>query len=79
MLKGEQFVPKFNKTALDRVEILMAVFRVEDKDTDVVVTFNLPLEAADGGAVGGADLPKIESDFEAFTRSFRIVDFGLFA
>lgn len=79
VLKGEQYVPKFNKTALDRVEILMAVFRVEDKATDVVVTFNVPLEAADGGSVSGSELPKFESDFEAFIKSFRIVDFGLFA
>ena len=70
---------KFNKTALDRVEILMAVFRVEENAIDIVVTFNVPLDAADGGAVGGSDLTRIESDFEAFVKSFRILDFSLFA
>lgn len=79
LLKGEQFVQKFNKTTLDRVEILMAVFRVEEKGIDLVVTFNVPLDAADGGAVGVSDLVKIESDFEAFVKSLCIVDFGLFA
>ena len=79
ILKGEQLVPKFNKRTPDRVKILMAVFRVDDKDIDVVATFNVPVEAVDGGAVGAADFDKVESDFGNFVKSFRIVDFSLFA
>ena len=79
VLKGEQLVPKFNKRTPDQVKILMAVFRVEDKNIDVVVTFNIPVEAADGGAVAAEDVAKVESDFGALVKSFRIVDFSLFA
>jgi len=79
VLKGEQYVPKFNKSEADRVQILMAVYRVEEKDTDIVVTFNIPLSAVDGGAVAGDNLAKLQSDFDAFVKSFKIVDFDLFA
>ena len=57
----------------------MAVFRVEDKNIDVVVTFNIPVEAVDGGAVAAEDVAKVESDFGALVKSFRIVDYSLFA
>ncbi|KAF5324942.1 hypothetical protein D9611_004351 [Ephemerocybe angulata] len=77
VLKGQQVVSKFNKTALDRVLILMAVFRVEHKNVDVVVTFNVPLESAD--ALQRADPSKMETDFNSFVKSFQIVDFDLFA
>ncbi|KAJ2930054.1 hypothetical protein H1R20_g7020, partial [Candolleomyces eurysporus] len=79
VLKGEQLVPKFNKRTPDRVKILMAVFRVQDKNIDVVVTFNIPVEAVDGGALAAEDAAKVESDFGALVKSFRIVDFSLFA
>ena len=78
-LKGVQLVPKFNSTIADRVRIMMAVFRVESKAIDVVVTFNIPVVSADGGAIGNEDVERFETDFDTFVRSFRIIDFGLFA
>lgn len=57
----------------------MAVFRVESKAIDVVVTFNIPVISVDGGAVGNEDAERSELDFDIFIRSFRILDFGLFA
>jgi len=79
VLKGEQLVKKFNRTTADRVKIYMAVFRVAAKEIDVVVTFNVPTDSVDGGAVGGQGLARAEEDFEAFVRSFTIKDFSLFA
>ncbi|KIM48849.1 hypothetical protein M413DRAFT_438024 [Hebeloma cylindrosporum] len=79
VLKGHQMVPKFNHTAPDKVQILMALFRVESKLVDLVVTFNIPLESVDGGAVNSRDAEKAKVDFDTFSRSLRIVDFGLFA
>ncbi|KAH6918929.1 hypothetical protein BKA70DRAFT_1087996 [Coprinopsis sp. MPI-PUGE-AT-0042] len=79
LLNGEQFVKKFNRSALDTVQIYMALYRVEDKVIDVVVTFNAPTQTEDGGAVGGEQLEGIQRDFDAFVRSFQIKDFGLFA
>ncbi|KAF8803553.1 Mog1p/PsbP-like protein [Phlegmacium glaucopus] len=79
VLKGVQFIPKFNLTVADKVRILMALFRVESKAVDVVVTFNIPVVSVDGGAVGNEDVAKYETDFDTFIRSFHIIDFGLFA
>jgi hypothetical protein len=78
-LSGIQMVPKFNRETPDKVLILMALYRVTEKSVDMVVTFNVPLESEDGGAVSNEDLPSINSQFDQFTRSFRILDFGLFA
>jgi len=79
VLKGVQLVPKFNLTVADKVRILMAVFRVESKAVDVVVTFNIPIVSVDGGAVGNEGVAKSQTDFNTFVRSFRIIDFDLFA
>lgn len=79
ILKGEQVVPKFNKVEPDLVHILMALRRVEGKNIDIVVTFNVPVKSADGGAVGDEGLRLAEEDFNIFVRSLQIVDFGLFS
>jgi len=79
ILKGEQSVQKFNHSTPDKVRILMALFRIESKPVDLVVTFNIPLEAVDGGAVSNEDLEKVQIDFNNIVRTLRIVDFGLFA
>jgi len=79
MLEGFQTVAKFNRQTPDRVTILMALYRIESKDTDLVVTFNVPLQSEDGGAVDEAGLVQIKQEFETFARSLGIVDYGLFA
>ena len=79
VLKGEQSVQKFNHSTPDRVQILMALFRIESKAVDLVATCNIPLEAVDGGAVNNEELVKVQNDFDTMVRSLRIVDFGLFA
>ncbi|KAF8969805.1 hypothetical protein BDZ97DRAFT_160880 [Flammula alnicola] len=79
VLKGVQMVPKFNHTTPDKVQIFMALFRVESKAADLVLTFNVPVESVDGGAVDSGGLENAEADFNTFVRSLRIVDFGLFA
>ncbi|ESK93002.1 ran guanine nucleotide release factor [Moniliophthora roreri MCA 2997] len=78
-LSGVQRVSKFNRTQPDEVKILMALYRVEEKAIDLVVTFNVPVIAEDGGAVGQDGLRVVEEQFDTFVRSLRIVDFGLFA
>jgi len=79
VLRGHQMVPKFTHTTPDKVQILMALFRIESKRIDLVLTFNVPLEAVDGRAVNSQDVERVKVDFDTFTRSLRIVDFGLFA
>lgn len=54
----------------------MALYRVKHKNVDLVVTFNIPIESEDGGAVKEE---AVQKDFENFVTSLQIVDFGLFA
>ncbi|KAJ7134967.1 hypothetical protein C8R43DRAFT_1021638 [Mycena crocata] len=77
-LSGVQFVPKFNLTTPDQVRILMALFRVQDKRVDLVVTFNVPLKSQDDGVVDEEGWRDMQIHFDAFVRTLRIVDFGLF-
>jgi len=79
VLKGVQLVPKFNHTTPDKVQILMALFRIESKHIDLAVTFNIPVECVDGGAANNEQLEQTKKDFDTFARTCRIVDFGLFA
>lgn len=78
-LSGVQRVPKFNKTNPDEVRILMALYRVVSNGIDLVVTFNIPVISEDGGAVQGENLNQAQAQFDLFSRSLRIEDFGVFA
>ncbi|KAL1741886.1 hypothetical protein HDZ31DRAFT_44464 [Schizophyllum fasciatum] len=80
ILNGTQSVAKFNRSTLDVVRVLLALYRVESKRIDLVITFNVPtVTSDDSGAVTSEQLSKIESDFQALVTSLQIVDFGLFA
>lgn len=71
-LEGLQRIRKFNHATTDDVRIYMALFRIEKKDIDLVVTFNVPLESLDGEGIAKAD-------FRTFVETLRIVDYDLFA
>lgn len=79
ILQGTQLVHKFNRKERDTVKVLMALYRVQDKSIDLVVTFNIPLVTEEGGAVTEADALQVTHDFHEFVRSLKIVNFGLFA
>ncbi|KAF9036743.1 hypothetical protein BJ165DRAFT_1354304 [Panaeolus papilionaceus] len=80
VLHGEQSVPKFNHIQPDQVKIFMALYRLESKGIDLVVTFNVPIAAVgEKAAVDSKESEQAQSDFETFARSLNIVDFGLFA
>ena len=57
----------------------MALYRVEEKNVDLVMSMNIPKKTSDDGAVGGAGIAAAEHDFNAAASSLNIVDFGLFA
>ena len=42
-IKGEQGVAKYNETVKNTVELHMGVFRVPEFDTDILITFNDPI------------------------------------
>lgn len=57
----------------------MALYRVEGKNVDLVLTMNVPIVSADGGAVGEIGIAPAKHDFETAARSLCIKDFSLFA
>ncbi|KAI0781146.1 Mog1p/PsbP-like protein [Trametes elegans] len=79
VLYGTQHVQKFNRTAADEVRILLALYRVPQKNVDLVLTMNVPMTSEDGGAVSEDDWGAARDVFNVAARSLRIVDYGLFA
>ncbi|KAG6813607.1 hypothetical protein H0H92_009224 [Tricholoma furcatifolium] len=79
VLSGTQQVPKFNRQDPDELHVFMALYRVADKDIDLVVTFNVPTKTGDGGAVSPQDLTVAQEHFNTFATNLQIVDYGLFA
>ncbi|KAF8626063.1 hypothetical protein AX15_005099 [Amanita polypyramis BW_CC] len=79
ILWGEQYVTKFNCKEADHVRILMALYRIEEKSADLVVTFNAPVAPVDGDGIGEEGFELVKQDFETLVRSLQIVDFSLFA
>lgn len=78
LLYGTQSVQKFNSKTTDEVRILLALFRVKDKNIDLVMTMNVPMTSADGGAVSESDWTAAKGVFDIAAKSLRIVDYGLF-
>lgn len=80
VLEGRQRVAKFNKAAneADDVLILLALWRIPGKKTDMVLTVNFPL-AQGGKAAASIDDSEARRAFEAFVGSLEVKDWGLFA
>lgn len=78
VLDGTQTVKKFNASVPDQVRIFMALYRIEDKDVDLVLVMNVPIISQDGGAISGQDISIAQKEFETAALSLRIIDFGLF-
>jgi hypothetical protein len=77
ILQGTQLVRKFNSAVLDTIYILLAVFRIESKNVDLVLSMNIPLETVEGKA-DDAKCQQAQLDFDTAVKSLRILDFGLF-
>lgn len=79
VLYGTQTVQKFNSSSADEVRILLALYRVQEKNVDLVMTMNVPMTSEDGGAVSEDDWGTARDAFNVAARSLRIIDYGLFA
>ncbi|GJE86873.1 Mog1 domain-containing protein [Phanerochaete sordida] len=79
ILRGTQSVPKFNAVEPDEVQILLALYRIESKNVDFVMTMNVPTKTTDGGAATPTELAAATQVFNAAAPSLKIVDFGLLA
>jgi hypothetical protein len=77
VLKGTQLVRKSNSTVPDTIQILLAVFRVENKSVDLVLSMNIPLQTAEGN-IDNIIYQRAQDDFMASAESLRIEDFSLF-
>lgn len=77
LLEGTQEIKKFNRPTADEVQILLALYRVEGKNVDVVFSVNIPVKS-EGGGTGLQERNVAKDAFLAAARSFHIHDFGLF-
>jgi len=77
VLKGSQLVRKFNSTVPDTIRIFLAVFRVESKKIDLVLSMNVPLRTVEG-KTDDVEYQRAQHDFETAVKSLRILDLGLF-
>ncbi|KIK93505.1 hypothetical protein PAXRUDRAFT_828898 [Paxillus rubicundulus Ve08.2h10] len=79
VLRGTQNIRKFSQTAVDQVEVLMALFRVQSKHADVVVSANILKSSGGQVMVAEEKAAAIAFDFNLLVSSLSIVDYGLFA
>lgn len=79
ILRGQQGVQKFKKTSVDDVRIFVALYRVEEKGVDLVLTLNFPMSVGDGNTRNEEQYMEAQSVFHAIATSLRIVDINLFA
>ncbi|TFY58159.1 hypothetical protein EVJ58_g6587 [Rhodofomes roseus] len=79
VLSGTQLVRKFNHAQPDELRILLAVYRLQDKNVDLVVSMNIPMKTSDGAIVTEGQFAAAQETFSIAARSLRIVDYGLFA
>lgn len=76
---GWQEVAKYNRVVPDKVEILLAVYRLQAQNIDIVLSVNLPHILADGTRTPEHIISGVKASFQAVAQSLSILDFGLFA
>ncbi|OBZ75484.1 Ran guanine nucleotide release factor [Grifola frondosa] len=79
LLSGSQAVRKFNSLTADEIRILLALYRVQSKNADLVMSMNVPMSTANGEVVREEDWIAAKDAFNVAARSLRIVNIGLFA
>ena len=80
ILHGRQGVRKFNRTSVDDVRISLALYRLEQKGVDLVLSLNFPMTTDRDTVVPTEEqYDKAKETFRSIATSLHIVDFGLFA
>jgi hypothetical protein len=79
VLSGLQTISKFNRPAseADTVLILLALWRIPQRDADVTLCVNWPVRVGETGEERSED--EARRVFEDAVRAFEVTDFGLFA
>jgi len=79
ILSGTQIVRKFNRQSADEIRVFMAIYRIESKRIDLVLTMNVPVGASEGDAVDELGIEAAKADFDVAATSLHIIDYSLFA
>lgn len=79
LLRGTQLVRKFNHAQPDELQILLAVYRLQEQNVDLVVSMNVPMKTSDGTTITPGDFAAARDTFSAAVETLRIEDYGLFA
>ncbi|XP_066517930.1 ran guanine nucleotide release factor [Hoplias malabaricus] len=80
LLNGAQLVSKFNEEAKNTVNIHLCVFRLPQYTTDILVTFNNPVNISplSSSAVVSTDVGWTLQDFHTLLQSLQLLDPGVF-
>ncbi|KAI0303417.1 Mog1p/PsbP-like protein [Multifurca ochricompacta] len=79
ILRGRQGVKKFNRSSEDDVRIFLALYRVEEKGVDLVLSLNFPINLHDGVIRGEEQYMFADQVFRSIATSLHIINFDLFA
>ena len=78
VLRGRQGVKKFNKTSVDDLRIFVALYRLEERGVDIVLSLNFPMNISDGVFRTEEQYNTAKEMFLFIVTSFHIDDFSLF-
>ena len=78
ILHGRQGARKFNRTSVDEVRISLALYRLERKGVDLVLSLNFPMKTEDAVVRTEEQYDTAKETFRSIATSLHIVDFGLF-
>lgn len=87
LLHGTQKVAKFNEAqnlAYNVVEIMMAVVRLENVQTDIVISINAPIAVAPGSSetnpipASAEAIQHVQQELMQVLAGLQVVDWGLF-
>ncbi|KAI8340619.1 hypothetical protein BC941DRAFT_417711 [Chlamydoabsidia padenii] len=85
-VRGIQNVAKFNEEAVNHVELVMAVVRLEKVETDLIISLNAPIKVAPNSSEmkdvnlvePAAPIARILEEIKLVVQSLDIQDWGLF-
>lgn len=82
LMMGHMAAPKFNEKALNSVDVFLAVVRLPQQDTDILLVLNSPTAVSpESSSAKSFDAPHPEGSlalFKSLVASFGIADWGLF-
>ncbi|SAM03386.1 hypothetical protein [Absidia glauca] len=85
-VRGIQNVAKFNEEAVNHVELVMAVVRLEKVETDLIISLNAPIQVAPTSSEmkdvnlvePAAPIARIVDEIKLVVQGLEIHDWGLF-